>query len=102
MTKSPGQVQSQKHERRLKGKYGGRVTAASGAFWSRKGDVITDDYLIEHKYTSKNSATVSRAVLDKIEGEAISEGLTPILALHIGGRDYVVLTEEDFDELRGG
>ena len=52
--KTEGQKQSRKHENRLAKKVGGSRTAASGAFWSRKGDVRSADLLIEHKFTGKN------------------------------------------------
>ena len=53
--KSEGQKQSLKHEKRLEKIAGGKRSAASGAFWSRKGDVRSDDLLIEHKWTGQNS-----------------------------------------------
>lgn len=96
MSRSEGQKASQHHEKRLADLLDGSRPAASGAFWSRKGDVRTDEFLIEHKYTSKNSISVTRAVLDKIRSEAILDGRMPVLALHIAGRDYVVLQEDDW------
>lgn len=98
--KTEGQKQSQRHERRLEKVTGGRRTAASGAFWSRKGDVRTEDLLIEHKYTSnKKSFSLKSADLKKISNEAIMDGRTPVLAFHLDGQDYVVLDENDFMEL---
>ena len=96
MSKSEGQKASQFHERRLADLLSGTRPAASGAFWSRKGDVRTEHFLIEHKYTAKQSTSVSRTVLDKIRYEAIMDQRIPVLALHIGGRDYVVLHEDDW------
>lgn len=100
MSKTEGQRASQHHERRLEKVIGGQRTAASGAFWSRKGDVRSDDLLIEHKYTSKKSISLTHAVLDKIRTEAIMDGRMPVLALHLSGRDYVVISEDDFLALR--
>jgi hypothetical protein len=97
--KSEGQRQSQKHEKRLADKYDGQVNAASGAFWSRKGDVRNAALLFEHKYTSKMSMSVKRVDLDKIEKEAVLDSRMPVFAVHIGGRNYVILTEDDFDAL---
>lgn len=96
MSRSPGQKESQHHERRLADLLDGSRPAASGAFWSRKGDVRTDEFLIEHKYTAKKSMSITRTVLDKIRDEAILDGRTPVLAVHIGGRDYVILQEDDW------
>lgn len=100
--KTEGQKQSQRHERRLEKVIGGQRTAASGAFWSRKGDVRSDDLLVEHKYTGKKSISITSAVLTKIRNEAVMDGRTPVLAFHLDGRDYVVLDEDDFLALRAG
>ncbi|CAB4153352.1 hypothetical protein UFOVP621_128 [uncultured Caudovirales phage] len=100
MAKSEGQKQSLKHEKRLEKELGGKRTAASGAFWSRKGDVRTDDLLIEHKWTGKKSFSVKSDVLEKIVMEAILDSRTPILGVHLNGENYVLLTEYDFIELR--
>lgn len=98
--KSEGQKQSQAHEKRLEKALGGQRTAASGAFWSRKGDVRTQDLLIEHKWTGKKSFSVQSAVLEKIFTEAIMDGRTAVLGFHLNGRNYVILEEEDFIDLR--
>lgn len=96
MSKTPGQKASQFHEKRLAHVLDGTRPAASGAFWTRKGDVRSDKYLVEHKYTEKKSFSLTRTVLDKIRTEAIMDGRIPVVALHIGGRDYVVLHEDDW------
>jgi hypothetical protein len=98
--KSKGQKESLKHEKRLEKLVGGQRSAASGAFWSRKGDVRSDDLLIEHKWTGKKSVTIKSEVLKKITTEAILDSRMPVLGLHLDGENYVVLVEEDFLELR--
>jgi hypothetical protein len=98
--KSEGQKQSLKHEKRLAKKVDGQRSAASGAFWSRKGDVRSDELLIEHKWTGKKSVTIKSEVLKKITTEAILDSRMPVLGLHLDGENYVVLVEEDFLELR--
>lgn len=98
--KTEGQKQSQKHEKRIAKKIGGKTMAASGAFWSHKGDVRSDLYLVEHKYTSKKSFTIKSEVLEKISTEAILDGRTPVFAFHLNGRDYMILEEHYFEELR--
>jgi hypothetical protein len=97
--KSEGQKQSQKHEKRLAKAIGGQTTAASGAFWSRKGDVRSPTLLIEHKWTGKKTKTISSAELKKITNEAIMDGRLPVFGIHLDGEDYVVLLETDFLEL---
>jgi hypothetical protein len=98
--RSEGQKQSKKHENRLAKVVGGSRTAASGAFWSRKGDVRSDDLLIEHKWTGKLSFTVKAAVLEKIVKEAIMDSRMPVLGVSLNNENYVLLTEDDFLELR--
>ena len=97
--KSVGQKESQKHEKRIAKAVGGQTTAASGAFWSRKGDVRSETLLIEHKWTGKKSKTISSAELKKITTEAIMDGRTPVFGIHLDGEDYVILLETDFLEL---
>lgn len=79
---------------------GGSRSAASGAFWSRKGDVRNDELLIEHKWTGKKQVTIKSDVLKKITKEAILDSRMPVLGLHLDGENYVVMVEEDFFELR--
>lgn len=97
--KSEGQRQSQKHEARLAKKFDGKRTAGSGAFWTRKGDIRTKEWLIEHKWTGKKSFTLKSDVLEKIVNEAIMDSRTPVLGISLNGIDYIVLLEDDFTEL---
>lgn len=99
MAKSEGQKQSQKHEQRIAKVVGGQTTAASGAFWNRKGDVRSSGLLIEHKWTGKLSKTISSKELKKITNEAIMDNRLPIFGIHLDGQDYVILLETDFLEL---
>lgn len=104
--RSEGQKQSLAHEKRLAKAIGGQRVAASGAFWSRKGDVRSADMLIEHKWTGKKSFSLKAEVLKKILLEATLAGRLPVLGIHLDGDNYVVLTEDDFlelwEEARGG
>lgn len=97
--KSEGQKQSKKHENRLAKKIGGSTNAASGAFWSRKGDVRSKELLIEHKWTGKKSFTLKSDVLEKIVTEAILDGRTPMLGIHLNGKDYIIMLEDDVLEM---
>lgn len=98
--KTEGQKQSQAHEKRIAKLTGGQTTAASGAFWSQKGDIRTSDMLIEHKWTGKQSKTIQAAELEKITKEAIMTGRTPVFGIHLNGKNYVILGEDDFLELK--
>jgi hypothetical protein len=89
-------TRSQKQESALAQALGGRVTPASGAFWSHKGDIKTDALLVEAKCTVKRSITLQLSVWEKIRREAILTGRIPVLALQIQDRNLIVLDEEDF------
>jgi Holliday junction resolvase len=97
--KSHGQRQSQRHEKRLAKVIDGETVAASGAFWSRKGDVRSEVYLIEHKYTAAKSYSIKAADLRKLEDQATMVGRLPVFAISLGGRDYVIVPEADYFEI---
>lgn len=94
--KSDGMKASQSHEKRLAKVIGGTRVAGSGSFWSRKGDVRSDKYLIEHKYTSKASYGLKAEDLQKLEKEAIMVGREPLFCISLGGKNYVIQTEDDW------
>ncbi len=98
--KSEGQKKSKAHENRLAKLVGGSRNAGSGAFWSRKGDVRSKDLLIEHKWTGKKSFSMKADHLEKIVTEALLDGRTPVLGFSLNNENYVVLTENDFLEIR--
>lgn len=84
-------------EKRVAKMLGGQRSAGSGAF-DRKGDVRAPTQLWETKWTGKKSFTVQAAVLEKILGEALAEGRTPVLGLELNGRNYVIVEEDDWLE----
>jgi hypothetical protein len=98
--KSEGQRQSRKHEDRLAKKLGGKRTAASGAFWNRKGDVRTTDWLVEHKWTGKASFSIKASILEKIVNEAVLDSRMPVLGVSLNGENYCIVLEDDLIEMR--
>jgi hypothetical protein len=100
LAKSEGQKQSLKHEKRLAKAVGGQRNVASGAFWFRKGDVRSQDLLIEHKWTGKKSFTLKSDVLEKITTEALLDSRTPVLGISLNEVNYVVMDENDFLTMR--
>ena len=100
MAKSEGQKQSLKHEKRLAKAVGGQRTVASGAFWFRKGDVRSQDLLIEHKWTGKKSFTLKSDILEKITTEALLDSRTPVLGISLNDINYCILDENDFLTMR--
>lgn len=89
-------TRSRRQERRLAKTLDGKPTAASGAFWSHKGDVRSEDFLVEAKTTEKASYSLKKEIWEKIRREALLDGRMPVLAIQIQDRNLVVLDEEDF------
>ena len=96
--RTEGQKQSRKHEERLAKELDGSRTAASGAFWSRKGDVRSEEFLLEHKWTGKKSFSLKAEVLEKIVKEAVLDGRLPVFGFSLNDKNYVIMTEDDFLE----
>lgn len=97
----PDYKKSRRQERRGAARMGGSTTPGSGAFWSRKGDARTKKELIEYKRTDKKSFTIKTDVLEKIYHEAITEGRLPLLGFQLNSRNYIIMTEDDYLEMRG-
>lgn len=55
----------------------------SGAIWFQKGDLRTDDYVIEVKYTDKKGYRVSTKILEKIWNEALEANKLPLMIVGI-------------------
>ena len=98
--KTKGLKESQKHEKRIAKKIGGSRNAASGALWSRKGDVRSTDLLVEHKYTGKKTYTLKSTDLEKNVTNAILESRMPVFGISLNEKNYVLLLEDDFLEMR--
>lgn len=81
---------------------GGRVVPGSGAGWARKGDGRTAHELVEYKTVLKGNTqiTLKAADLKKITTEALVEGRNALLGFAVGGRNYVVQTEDQYEEMR--
>jgi hypothetical protein len=70
---------SQKQEKTLAKKLGGKVTPGSGAFGFHKGDVKTSDYLVEAKFTDKQEYRLTLKTWNKIENEASDINKTALM-----------------------
>lgn len=76
-----------------------KTVIASGALWGSKGDVRHDDFLVECKTTEKPYYSLTMKVWEKIEKEAIKDGLRiPLMCIDINdGKDrFAVFLEKDF------
>lgn len=98
---------SMKQESRVAKDFGGRVQLASGAIPSvgMKGDVRTGDparfnegdFLIENKFTDKNYFNFTRSVWEKIEREALKDGMRiPLLQVDTLHKKVFIMSLSDF------
>lgn len=93
---------SQRQERTLAKEVQGSVNAGSGNGWVRKGDVRSDKELWELKITSAKSYSLKYDELRKLFEQALMDGRIPIFLVEFmkQGESFVVLTQDDYMELR--
>jgi len=78
--------------------FGGKDRVASGAMWDCKGDVKSEMFLIEDKFTDADKFVFTRKVWDKISKEATKEGLRiPLLRLDLKDIKLVICDDGLFD-----
>jgi hypothetical protein len=65
-----------------------RKSINSGALWFDKGDLSSNDHLIDCKYTDKGSYRITTATLQKIWNESFDANKLP--ALIIGIKDWIL------------
>jgi len=91
---------SQKLEKQLAKNLKGSVTPGSGAFAGHKGDVITRDFLIEHKYTDKTGYSLKYDIVNKIKQEAFNRGRIPMMEIVLDpdhtNAHYILMELDDF------
>jgi hypothetical protein len=93
---------SQKQEKRAAEQYKGSRNAGSGAGWLRKNDVRSHQFLIENKFTDNlKSYSIKSVDLIELRERAILEDRIPLFQFDLGGRQYVILTEDDFITMAG-
>lgn len=86
-----------KWEEQLAKDFGGEVQSGSGNVWNKKGDVRAGNkFLIEGKYTSKKSFSLTLKLWDKIYGEALDNFRLPMMGIKIQDTEIVVLDKDDF------
>ena len=91
---------SQKLEKSLAKNLKGKTRPGSGAFGFFKGDVMSDIWLGEHKYTDKESYRFMKDIWFKIKDEASSNGKTPLMEVvldaSISPLKLIILDIKDF------
>lgn len=106
MNKNSTRYFSNNQEKKVAKAIGGRKTANSGATPFYKGDVITDDFLLEckTKMSNSNSISIKKEWMDKLEEEAFAMGKNYFaLCFDFGPRDnmrYYIVTEREFQLLQ--
>lgn len=114
MSKTKGQIQSNKQEKRITKslnqiKQDAKKVIASGALWFAKSDVVSKLFRIEAKTKAQptKQITIKKEWMEKIELEAFESNKLPALAFSFGdGTDYFILRDKDFysivEKLEGG
>jgi len=90
----PQSKMSDKQEKRIAHRSGGKCQPASGALPFAKGDVLTPQLLIEAKSTAKESLSIKKKWLEKISLEAQKVQREPALTIHFESTDNY--TEQDW------
>lgn len=92
---------SQKQEKSVAEEFNAKTVVASGAKWGSKGDVRNDKYLIECKITQKPFYSLTKSTWEKIEKEAIKDGLRiPMMCVDVdnGVNQFIVMLYTDVPE----
>ena len=90
---------SQRQEARVARRFGGRTTPGSGNQWDRKNDVRTPDTSFELKVTGKKQYTLKASDLETGEKNALRDGRRFVFGIEVNGRNWVLLSEDDYAEL---
>lgn len=72
---------SRKYESSLAKSLHGKTTPGSGAFAFHKGDVISDFWLAEHKYTDNSEYRLTDRIWSKITEEAFGRNRNPLMEI---------------------
>jgi len=72
---------SAKREKAISKDIGGKSHPGSGAFWFKKGDASNALILVEDKFTTNTSYSVTLSVLNKLEQQARKECKIPVLSV---------------------
>lgn len=86
----------EKHDAKM---LGGTRVRGSGNQWDKGGDVSSESFLCESKYTSKKSYTLTKTLLDKIYTEALMAYKIPLFSIQIQDREVVLVMKDDFEKM---
>ncbi|MGD6750301.1 hypothetical protein [Streptomyces sp. BH105] len=94
-----GLKRSQKQEKGLAAKYDGKVSPGSGNGWIHKNDVRNGELSFEAKTTEKSQYPLKLDELKLAEKNALLSGREMVFVIEMGGRNWMVLSQETFDTL---
>lgn len=77
--------QSRKQEEKEAKAVGGKRVAGSGSSWRSPGDIRTNQYLVECKFSYKRSFTITRRMLEQHISRALSLGRDPCFIIEFRG-----------------
>lgn len=87
-------------EHQTAGEIGGVRQPGSGSTDLRKGDAVSDVYLVDDKLTSRSSFSVSDALLAKVKKQALQHDLEPVIHVRfLNGRECAILDWQHFLDL---
>jgi len=100
----PTRYYSKKQEKQVAKELGGRTTKNSGATPFSKGDVFTDDYLVECKTKTSPSSqiTIKKEWLEKLNAESLFMGKNgSVLVFDFGEntKKYCIIDLDTFKDL---
>lgn len=97
--KGTTKYKSNLQEKSVAKQFGGKQVIASGALWFAPSDVRSDKCLIECKTTEKPYYSVTSKVWEKIEREALKDGMRiPLLIIDLEDKDRVVVFNPKYFE----
>lgn len=90
---------SRAQEKRIASTFGGRVTPGSGNQWHTKNDVRTPKFSFEAKTTTRGQYALKASELETGEKHALADGRDFVFVIEMHGREWVVISREDFELL---
>lgn len=93
-----------KQEKEVASSINGKTVVASGALWGSKGDVRSEEYLIECKTTQKSYYMLNKQTWSKIQKEALKDGMRiPVMCIYLedGKHRLAIFNTKDFIEYNG-
>jgi len=96
---------SQKQEKKLAKKAQGKLQPSSGAMAFFKGDVTTEFFLIEAKYTDKDFYRLQLKIWNKIKKEALNKNKIPLMEICLSQNSnalkIIIVDSMDFHDITG-